>query len=89
MTIRQRLTERLRECQIDAVTNLETSLAADHPRALIQMATGAGKTYTACVFSHRLLDHAKFRRVLFLADRANLGPVHCILVDQISDIVWR
>jgi type I restriction enzyme, R subunit len=79
MTFRRRLqamppllTERLRECQIDAVTNLEASLAADHPRALIQMATGAGKTYTACVFSHRLLEHAKFRRVLFLADRANL-----------------
>jgi type I restriction enzyme R subunit len=68
-TIRQRLqsmppllTERLRECQIDAVTRLESSLAADHPRALIQMATGAGKTYTACVFSHRVLEHAKFRR---------------------------
>jgi len=79
MTIRKRLqamppllTERLRECQIDAVTKLETSLAADRPRALIQMATGAGKTYTACVFSHRLLEYAKFRRVLFLADRANL-----------------
>ena len=79
VTIRRRLqamppllTERLRECQIDAVGNLEASLAADHPRALIQMATGAGKTYTACVFSHRLLEHAKFRRVLFLADRANL-----------------
>jgi type I restriction enzyme R subunit len=57
------LTERLRDCQIDAVTKLEASLAADRPRALIQMATGAGKTYTACVFSHRLLDHAKFRRV--------------------------
>jgi type I restriction enzyme R subunit len=66
------LTERLRDCQIDAVTKLEASLAADHPRALIQMATGAGKTYTACVFSHRLLEHAKFRRALFLADRANL-----------------
>jgi type I restriction enzyme, R subunit len=79
MTIRRHLqamprllTERLRECQTDAVTNLEASLAADHPRALIQMATSAGKTYTACVFSHRLLEHAKFRRVLFLADRANL-----------------
>jgi superfamily II DNA or RNA helicase len=66
------LTERLRDCQIDAVTRLEASLAADHPRALIQMATGAGKTYTACVLSHRLLEHAKFRRVPFLADRANL-----------------
>jgi type I restriction enzyme R subunit len=66
------LTERLRDCQIDAVANLEASLVADHPRALIQMATGAGKTYTACVFRHRLLEYAKFRRVLFLADRANL-----------------
>jgi type I restriction enzyme R subunit len=66
------LTERLRECQIEAVSKFEASLAADHPRALIQMATGAGKTYTACVFSHRLVEHAKFRRVLFLADRANL-----------------
>jgi type I site-specific restriction endonuclease len=37
------------------------------------MAAGAGKTYTACVLSHRLLAHAKFRRVLFLADRANLS----------------
>jgi type I restriction enzyme R subunit len=79
VTIRKRLqsmppllTERLRECQIEAVTKFEVSLATDRPRALIQMATGAGKTYTACVFSHRLLEHAKFRRVLFLADRANL-----------------
>jgi type I restriction enzyme R subunit len=79
VTIRKRLqamppllTGRLRECQTDAVTKLEASLAADRPRALIQMATGTGKTYTACVFSHRLLEHAKFRRVLFLADRANL-----------------
>ena len=36
------------------------------------MATGAGKTFTACAFSYRLLAHAKFRRILFLADRANL-----------------
>jgi type I restriction enzyme R subunit len=78
-TIRRRLqamppliTEGLRECQIDAVRALETSLAADRPRALIQMATGAGKTFTACTFSHRLLEHGKFKRILFLADRANL-----------------
>jgi hypothetical protein len=71
ITIRRRLqsmpivlTERLRECQIDAVTKLETSLAADHPRALIQMVTGAGKTYTPCVFSHRLVEHAKVRRAI-------------------------
>lgn len=63
----------LRECQIDAVTGLEASLANDKPRALIQMATGSGKTFTACTFSWRLLKHAKARRILFLVDRNNLG----------------
>jgi type I restriction enzyme R subunit len=63
----------LRDCQIDAVHGLETSLAQDHPRSLLQMATGAGKTFTACTFSWRLLKHAKARRILFLVDRNNLG----------------
>jgi type I restriction enzyme, R subunit len=36
------------------------------------MASGAGKTFTACTLSHRLLEHGKFRRILFLADRAHL-----------------
>ena len=63
----------LRDCQIDAVTGLEASLAKDHPRSLIQMATGAGKTFTACTFSWRLLKHANARRILFLVDRNNLG----------------
>jgi type I restriction enzyme R subunit len=78
-TLRARLREMpplvtvgLRDCQIEAVTGLEKSLAAGEPRALIQAATGAGKTFTACAFSYRLLEHAKFRRILFLADRANL-----------------
>jgi type I restriction enzyme, R subunit len=66
------VTAGLRECQIEAVTGLERSLAADEPRALIQAATGAGKTFTACAFSYRLLAHAGFRRILFVADRANL-----------------
>ena len=63
----------LRDCQIDAITGLEASLAQDHPRSLIQMATGAGKTFTACTFSWRLLKHAGARRILFLVDRNNLG----------------
>jgi type I restriction enzyme R subunit len=63
----------LRDCQIDAVKGLEASLANDDPRALIQMATGAGKTFTACTFSWRLLKHAKATRILFLVDRNNLG----------------
>lgn len=63
----------LRDCQIEAIEGLEKSLAEGHHRSLIQMATGAGKTYTACNFSYRLLKHAKARRVLFLVDRNNLG----------------
>lgn len=63
----------LRDCQINAVTGLEASLAQDHPRSLIQMATGAGKTFTACTFSWRLLKHGGAKRILFLVDRNNLG----------------
>ena len=66
------ITDGLRECQIDAVAKLESSMAQNHPRALVQMATGAGKTFTACTLSYRLLAHAGFKRILFLADRANL-----------------
>ncbi|WP_432898896.1 DEAD/DEAH box helicase family protein [Micromonospora matsumotoense] len=63
----------LRPAQIDAVDGLEGSLAEDRPRALIQMATGAGKTFTAVTGSYRLLKHARARRILFLVDRNNLG----------------
>jgi type I restriction enzyme R subunit len=65
--------QNLRDCQFEGITNLEESFAAAHPRALIQMATGAGKTYTACAFTYRLIKHADAKRVLFLVDRANLG----------------
>lgn len=64
--------EGLRACQIDAVSSLEASMGQNKPRALVQMATGAGKTFTACTLSYRLLAHGGFRRILFLADRANL-----------------
>jgi type I restriction enzyme R subunit len=63
----------LRDCQIEAIAGLEKSLAEDRPRALIQLATGAGKTFTACSFSWRLIRAAGARRILFLVDRNNLG----------------
>jgi type I restriction enzyme R subunit len=56
-----------------AIRSLETSLAADRPRALIQMATGAGKTFTAANIAYRLVKFGDARRILFLVDRANLG----------------
>ena len=63
----------LRDCQIEAIANLEKSFAADRPRALIQMATGSGKTYTAVSFAYRLIKFANAKRILFLVDRSNLG----------------
>ena len=63
----------LRPAQVRAIHGLENSLAADKRRSLIQMATGAGKTYTAVTQSYRLLKHAKAHRILFLVDRNNLG----------------
>ncbi|MEZ0217539.1 MAG: DEAD/DEAH box helicase family protein, partial [Rariglobus sp.] len=64
---------KMRDCQVEAITGLEKSFAENRPRSLIHMATGAGKTYTACAFTYRLIKHAGARRVLFLVDRANLG----------------
>ena len=79
-TLRARLTQLpaldttgLRDCQIDAIEGLEESLSLDKPRSLSQMATGSGKTFTACTFSWRLLKLAGARRILFLVDRNNLG----------------
>jgi type I restriction enzyme, R subunit len=59
--------------QIEAVHCLEESLAQDKPRALIQMATGSGKTFTAINAIYRLIKFGKAKRVLFLVDRANLA----------------
>ncbi len=67
------ITTDLWPAQIRAIQNLEASLAQDRPRALIQMATGSGKTYTAVNFVYRLIKHAGANRVLFMVDRTTLG----------------
>jgi len=71
-TLRERLrkmppliTEGLRDCQIQAIENLESSFTEARPRALIQMATGSGKTYAAVSFVYRLVKFANAQRVLF------------------------
>ena len=63
----------LRDCQITAIENLEKSFKDDRPRALVQMATGSGKTYTAITSVYRLLKYADAKRILFLVDTKNLG----------------
>lgn len=65
--------DRLRDRQVEAIEALESSLRHDHPRAFVQMATGAGKTFTAATLACRLLAHAGAHRILFLVDRNNLG----------------
>ena len=62
-----------RGCQITAIGNLEQSFAANKPKALVQMATGAGKTFTAITAVYRLLKYANVNRVLFLVDTKSLG----------------
>jgi len=59
--------------QVEAIQNLERSLAANRPRALIQMATGSGKTFTAASICYRLIKFGGAKRILFLVDRNNLG----------------
>ena len=63
----------LRDCQVTAITNLEKSFHDARPRALVQMATGSGKTFTAITSIYRLLKHAQGKRILFLVDTKNLG----------------
>ena len=62
-----------RKCQITAIQNLDASFAHNHPKALVQMATGAGKTFTAITEVYRLLKYGRMKRILFLVDTKNLG----------------
>lgn len=63
----------LRVCQHEAIERIEKSLKANNPRALVQMASGAGKTYMSVSMIYRLVKYANVKRVLFLVDRSNLG----------------
>lgn len=62
-----------RKCQITAIQNLDKSFAENRPKALVQMATGAGKTFTAITSAYRLLKYGKMKRILFLVDTKSLG----------------
>ena len=63
----------LRDCQYEAISELESSFRAGQNRALLVLATGAGKTYTACMAAYRFLAYTPMKRILFLVDRNNLG----------------
>jgi type I restriction enzyme R subunit len=63
----------LRNCQYEAITALESSFREGKDKVLIVLATGAGKTYTACLAAYRMLSYTPTKRILFLVDRNNLG----------------
>lgn len=63
----------LRDCQYEAISELEKSFRTGQNRVLMVLATGAGKTYTAVTAAYRFINYAKMKRVLFLVDRNNLG----------------
>lgn len=62
-----------RKCQIKAIRGLDDSFANNRPHALVQMATGAGKTFTAITAAYRLLKYGRMNRILFLVDTRSLG----------------
>ena len=63
----------LRKCQFESITALENGFRNGQNRALMVLATGAGKTFTACMACYRLLSYTPAKRILFLVDRNNLG----------------
>lgn len=63
----------LRKCQYEALNNLEASFKDGKRRAVMVLATGSGKTFTACMMAYRMLSFTPMKHVLFLVDRNNLG----------------
>ena len=74
----------LRNCQYEALSNLEQSFREGKRRALISLATGAGKTFTACMLAYRMLAFTPMKRVLFLVDRTNLGKAALTALQSFS-----
>jgi type I restriction enzyme R subunit len=63
----------LRPYQNDAITAVESAIAAGQQNILLAMATGTGKTRLAIALMYELLRRKRFRRILFLVDRNALG----------------
>ncbi len=64
---------KLRECQHDAIQTVELEFKHGSDRVLLNLATGSGKTFTACMLSYRALTYTPVKHILYLVDRNNLG----------------
>lgn len=62
-----------RKCQVEAIEKLTLSFAENRQKALVHMATGSGKTFTAITQVYRLLKFGGMNRILFLVDTKSLG----------------
>ncbi|MCD8300301.1 MAG: type I restriction-modification system endonuclease [Clostridiales bacterium] len=63
----------LRPYQVKAIQATEKAIASGQKAILLAMATGTGKTRTILGMIYRFLVTGRFRRVLFLVDRTELG----------------
>ena len=63
----------LRPYQRRAIEATEAAIASGQRDIMLTMATGTGKTKTCVALIYRLLKSGRFRRVLFLVDRSELG----------------
>ena len=64
----------LRKCQHEAISEIELNFKRGINRCLLDLATGSGKTFTACMMSYRALSYCpKVEHILYLVDRNNLG----------------
>jgi len=63
----------LRPYQKDAIAEVEDHVARGRRSLLLAMATGTGKTRTCISLLYRLIRAKRFRRILFLVDRRELG----------------
>lgn len=63
----------IRPYQQEAIKAIEEALGRGQREILVAMATGTGKTRTCIALMYRALKHKRFRRILFLVDRNELG----------------
>ncbi len=84
----------LRDYQLKAVHSIKHAIKTGKDRFLLEMATGTGKTLTACAIIKMFLRLYKVKRVLFLVDRLELETqaqrdFDEVLKNDYTTIIWK